>query len=363
MSNTVQVPTGGRSPAEWWRGLRPPARWLIGAGAALLAFNAGLAGLETATGGSGPTGPTSSSYATSSSGLAAFADLVGGHGHPVRRLRQTLDRVGLDAGATLVLADVSGGAPAELEAVARFVAAGGRLVVAGAGAFEILEALAGGAPAPGGERATPARPLAAVPEVAGVREVVGRGDRSFAPDTGPALPVLGSRRAVLAAVAVIGRGRLVVVADVTPWQNRLLDEADNAAFALAAVGEQGRPVLFAEAPHGYGPSRGLAGFPSAWKWAALVALVAVVTAMWAKGRRLGPPEELERELGPPRRAYVDALAGTIARTRQPAEAMAPLQVAARRRLLERAGLAPDAQDDDLRRAAARALARLEGAER
>ena len=54
---------------------------------------------------------------------------------------------------------------------------------------------------------------------------------------------------------------------------------------------------------------------------------------------------------PARRAYVDAMAGALARTRQPDVVAAPLQERARRRLAARAGLPADAGDDDLRRVA------------
>jgi hypothetical protein len=46
------------------------------------------------------------------------------------------------------------------------------------------------------------------------------------------------------------------------------------------------------------------------------------------------------------------MAASLARTRQPAISVAPLQDRARRRLAERAGLPADAGDDVLRRAAA-----------
>jgi len=351
------VPSGAapRSPADWWRSLRPWAKWLSAAAAALLGINAALAGLATVTGGSGPGGPRSSSYATSGHGMAALADLVADDGHPVRRLRTSLDRAGLDPGGTLVLADAAGGTRAELEALVVFVEGGGRLVVAGEGADRVVDRLTGSGPERGGARATPALPLAPVPEVAGVDRVVSGGVGSFVTDhAGATLPVLWSRRGTLAVVATVGAGRVVALADATPWHNRLLGEADNAAFALAAMGEPGRPVAFAEAPHGYGGGSGFSAVPDEWKWALGTAVAAALAAMWAKGRRLGPAEQLERVLPPPRRAYVDAMASGLVRTRQPAEAMAPLQAAGLRRLARRAGLPPHAGADDLRAAARRA---------
>ncbi|MGH8985550.1 MAG: hypothetical protein ACRDY6_16955, partial [Acidimicrobiia bacterium] len=51
--------------------------------------------------------------------------------------------------------------------------------------------------------------------------------------------------------------------------------------------------------------------------------------------------------------YVDAVAEALSRTRRPAAALAPLQAAARARLASRAGLGPDASEEQLRAAAAR----------
>lgn len=356
-----QLPGDGtRSPGEWWRGLRPWTKGLLGAVAAILGINAGLAGLEAVTGGAGPGGPTSSSYATSAEGMAALAELVGDAGHPVRRIRAGLDEAGLDPAGTLVLADLPGITGPELEAVAGFVEGGGRLVVAGDGAAELTEAITGDGPVASAAPPGSARPIAPVAEVAGVTSVVSGGLGAFAPEgdgddgTGATLPVLAGEDRILAVVADVGSGRLVAIADASPWHNRLLARADNAAFALAALGELGRPVAFAEAHHGYGAASGIGALPGEWKWALAIGFAAALAAMWAKGRRLGPAEILERELPPPRRAYVDAIASTLVRTRQPAEALAPLQAAARRRLIRQAGLAPDAGADDLRRAATRA---------
>ena len=341
---------GPPSAAGRWRALSPWTRRLVVLAWALLGVNAGLAGLEAVTGGGDPSGPDASSYATAPRGLAAFAQLLEDQGHPVRRLRAPLDELELDPEATLVVAGARDLRAAEAGAVARFVEAGGRLIVAGDAPGPALRALAGGADwSP--TSASPARPLAPVPEVSGVGTVAAAGTGSWS-DAGASLPVLAGDDAILATVSTQGRGRVVALADASVWDNRRLAEADNAAFGLAAAGEGGRPVDFAEAHHGYGQARGLAAVPWRWRWALGGGLVAVLVAMWSRGRRLGPPEDAERDLPPPRRAYVDALAASLVRTRRPAESLAPLQAAARRRVAERAGLAPDAGDEEVRRAAA-----------
>jgi hypothetical protein len=340
----------GAPSVERWRALRPGTRRVLAVAAAILGVNAALAGLESVTGGAEPGGPASSSYATAPDGMAAFAQLLTDRGHPVRRLRAGLADVDLDPAATLVVAGSFAVTPPEGEAVARFVEAGGRLVVAADDPSPLLRRLAG----TDGWSAEPVRRatvLVPVPEVEGVSTVTTGGSGSWS-DAGASLPVLAAGDATLATVAAAGRGRVVAVADPSVWHNRLLDEADNAAFGLAAVGERGRPVEFAEAHHGYGRSRGLGVVPWRWRWAAGVALVAAALGMWSRGRRFGPPEDAERQLPPPRRAYVDAVAASLVRTRRPAESLAPLQEAARRRIVARAGLPADAGPDDVRGAAA-----------
>jgi hypothetical protein len=331
-----------------WRSMHPATRALVAVVAVILGLNLLTAGVTVITGGSGPGGPTSSSYATAGDGLAAYAELLARTGHAVERVRTSLDKATLDPGATLVLADPASVTPEEAQAMARFVAAGGRLVAAGRDAAPVLAALPGGGPGWDGAGVRSARPLAPAPEVAGVTTVESAGAGSWA-RSGATLPVLGDRDRVLVTVAVAGAGRVVALADASPLQNRLLARADNAGFALALVGE-GRPVAFAEAQHGYGRRTGLGAIPARWRWALAGGFLAAIMWMWARGRRLGPPDDIERAVPPARRAYVDAMAGALARTRQPDVVAAPLQERARRRLAARAGLPPDAGDEDLRRA-------------
>ena len=141
----------------------------------------------------------------------------------------------------------------------------------------------------------------------------------------------------------VGSGRIALLADTSPLQNRLLDEDDNAAFALALSGRG--PLTFVESVHGYGPQRGLAAIPARFGWALIGLLLAALVFMVARGRRLGPPERERRELPPPRRAYVDALAATMARGKEREAAVAPVREEARRRLARRAGLREDAPDE------------------
>ena len=332
-----------------WRRMHRGTRVVVGLAALILALNLLTAGATVVTGGSGPGGPTSSSYATAGDGLAAYAELLARHGHPVDRLRTSLDEATLDPGTTLVIADPGTVTPEEVQALARFVGAGGRLIAAGGDAAPVLAGLPGGGPEWDDAGVRSARVLAPAPEAATVTTVESAGGGSWR-RAGGTLPLLGDGDRLLATVASVGAGRVVALADASPLQNRLLARADNAAFALAAAGA-GRPVAFAEAQHGYGRGTGIGAIPARWRWALAGGVLAALTWMWARGRRLGPADDVERPAPPPRRAYVDAMAGALARTRQPEVVAAPLQERARRRLAARAGLPVEATEEELRRAA------------
>jgi hypothetical protein len=316
----------------------------------LLVFELAVSALQSVTGGSGPSGPPSSSYATTPEGLAAYADLLVHAGHPVTRLRDRIADV--DPASTLVVAD----APVDKEetaALARFSAAGGRLVLAGgagaSAAGDVLSSRVGWEPV----SSTTAR--AVLPTTVGVGDLRGlgavrtAGEGGFT-DTGPALPVVAAGDRPVVAVASVGTGTVLLVSDPSPLQNRLLGTAGNAGLALQLAGDAGRPVIFSEAGHGYGRRSGVGALPRQWRWALLLGLLATLVWMWSRARRLGPPDADPDEPLPPRRAYVDALAATLLRTGDPAGAIEPVQTAARRRIGERAGLDPGA-DDEVRRAA------------
>lgn len=326
----------------------------------IVAVNLGLAGLQSVIGGSDPGGPVSSSYTTDDDGLAAWADLLAARGHPVSRLRDALAGGRLDQRSTLVIVDPEGLTSRDVEAAARFVGAGGRVVLGGGAAAPMLRALTGEAVRWTSDGTHRAGALVPVPETAGVSRVEASGVGRYE-DAGGLLPVLGARSgngrrdAVLAVVGSSRRGVVVGLADPGIVHNGLLARADNAAFALGIVGPSRRQVVFAESVHGFGSSTGLAALPSTWKWTALWLLMAATLGMWSFGQRLGPAEDDRRRLRPPRQTYVDAIAADLARARpDPRSAALPLVLAGRRQLHDRLHLPADAADGDVRAAAAAA---------
>jgi hypothetical protein len=289
-----------RAPA--WGG------WVLAAVGVLVAFLVAdyLAGAVAPA----PSGPASSSYATTPKGVAAWAELLARAGHPVGQLRQDLGQASLDPGSTLVVLGASSLTPAAASNMVRFVRSGGVLVL--------------GTAAPGRVIADPPvlvptsahvfEPASAALRAGGVASVHSAGAGAWRGGAGKRVLVDRAGSALLVA-RPLGRGEVELLADPSPVQNRLLGSADNALFAVELAGARGRPVLFAEALHGFGPATGIAAIPSRfWFVFAGLCLAAAAFAL-ARGRRLGPPEEPGRIGYPPRSAYVDALAGALTRGR------------------------------------------------
>lgn len=274
-----------------------------------------------------PTGRPSSSFATKPRGFAAWAELARRHGHDVVALRDPPSAHNLPQGGTVVVLDAGElpeGQAAELHAFAR---RGGRVVAGGRRADEWLGELGSDVRWEKGGSLR-ARVVEGVPETAGVTSLRTSGDGHWAAHGEFRVAVRGERGPLLV-VTRAGNGRIALLADSSPLQNRLLARDDNAALALALSGQ--RDLAFLETVHGYTRS-GLGALPSRAKVALLLLLAAALAFMAARGRRLGPPEARTRPLPPPRRAYVQALATTLARGRDPGSAIEPVRRAALDRL-------------------------------
>ena len=293
---------------------RPP--WLVPV-AAVAAVLVTLELVGTVTG-PGPSGPTSSSYATASDGLAAWAELAQRAGHPVVQLRQSIGEARLNPAWTLVVLDPNALLHGDGLRLRAFARAGGRVLIGGNDPDSFLTALYPNPPtwdASSGILATPTPAGArALPGVARVR-TAGNGAWAQGEAGQPLLAYADGDSVILA--RPLGRGEILLVADASPLQNRLLGSADNAQFALDLAGARARPVVFVESVHGFGQSRGLAALPTSWRLA--FALLALAGALWAlaRGRRLGPAEPEHLASQPPRAAYIEALALLLTRTSDP----------------------------------------------
>jgi len=243
-----------------------------------------------------PSGERSSSLATAPDGFAAWAELARRSGVEVVALRDELADARLPPGSTVVALDVPSLPRADALLLRAHADAGGRVVAGGVRPERWLDVFD-----------------ASLVWRSGGPEAVRVGERALVTAGGGSWSAGG---------VLVERGNVALLADASPLQNARLARADNAAFALELIG--GGPLVFAEAPHGYGSASGLAALPDAGKWALGLLLAAGLLLMLARGRRFGPPEDASRPLAPPRAAYVDALGAALARTRDPAGAMAPI---------------------------------------
>jgi hypothetical protein len=296
-------------------------------------------------------GPDSSSLATAGNGLAGYAQLLRDNGHPIARLRDAPARATLDPSQTVVMLDPSVVRQSDVAALRRFVEDGGLLVTGGAQPGAWLSELLADAPDWSAQARTAYATLVPVGATAGVDVVESAGEGEWT-EPGQALPVVGSPSSSLVALAGLGRGRVALLADSSPLQNRLLANADNAELGLALAGPAGRPVAFEEAVHGYGHGSGLAALPTRWKWALCGLLAAALALVAARIRRLGPPQPQPPAAHPPRRAHIEAIAVALGRTGHPGIAAETVSEHARDLVVRRARLHPDAQAGEVESAAA-----------
>jgi Domain of unknown function (DUF4350) len=340
---------GPAASVRAWVGRVPVAiRVGVAVAVGLVALNLVARGVDRSVGGSNPSGAPGSSYATAPDGLGAYATLLSRYGHGVTRQRGDLVSATIDPQATLmilepdVLTDNQGGVALQ------FVVNGGHLVIGGTDADRYLHELRDHPPAWVPSDRTSFAPTGAT-RFGGVTRVVTAGDGMWK-RAETSTVVMGEAHHALATEEHLGKGDIIFLADISPLTNAYLDQADNAAFGIALAGSSSQPVVFAEGVHGYGESRGFAAIPSNWKLAFAGIALSVLLLAWARARRLGPPEQAERDLPPSRREYVDALAITLERTRARDEAVAPVRAALRERIAQRSGLGPDATTADYERA-------------
>jgi hypothetical protein len=298
---------------------------------------------------------SASSLDTSGKGTAALAQLLGSSRHAVRLLEGPLDHAALPVPGTLFVLDPGRRLSSELPAISRYLAAGGRVVLAGRQVATTLRALLGTGLLPIWQSAITGttRPSSREPEdyAAGVVVSGGAGSWRRAATSPPSVrTLLAGPGGALALLADIGPGRLVLLASSSPLENASLARADNAAFGLDLAGPAGAAVAFDEYDHlQTSPGSGIADLPGHWQLALLLGLAAVLVWILSAARRFGPPARAERELVPPRIAHVDAVAALLAsgsadRLRAGA---APLRLAARERLCRALSVGPYATDSEL----------------
>ena len=259
-----------------------------------------------------------SARSTATNGVKAFrlllerydistTDLAGSLHSAVSRSRLPLD-------TTLLILDSPFPTDSNRRAVNNFARQGGRVIVAGSGARDWIKRRR-----PGITHSDLRTSLVRFPRKYLIQT---SGTTRWSTRNGPALVV----------TRTLGAGRMLLVADSSILQNQLLAKHDNAALALALVGDTHR-VAFAEGAHGLSGATGWSAIPSGWKIAIIGSALALLLTATARGRRIGPAEREGRALDPPRRASADALAAALGRARRPDAALGDLRTITRQRVI------------------------------
>jgi hypothetical protein len=283
---------------------------------------------------------------TAPSGFAALVSFLQENGHKVTSDARSLVDLGDAGGGTLLVTNHVLSA-AENRRVQQLVRAGWLLIVIGGDSLETLRPLAGSAISWTSSGPTTYFVSPNSSSASGVDTVVTDGAGTFT-DIGDATAVLGDNGAILAATAAVGAGRVDFIADTSVFANARLADADNAVFALDVFGRSRVRVAIASANESSGS--GLGVLPGSWQVALLILLLAWLTWIFSRAKRLGSPDVVdERLVAPPRRSYVDSLATLLERAKDPAPVGAELTHLLRRRLGGQVGSGL-ASDEDFGRA-------------
>jgi hypothetical protein len=345
-----------RSATQRWRGI--PLRWRVVmlVAAAVVAIELGLSLVGGIVGNAPAGNQSSSSFGTSSSGMAAAAELLSDHGHQIDRLTRPVADANLPSDSTLFIVDPVGWTGQDTAKVASLVAMGVHIVLVGHPPSDaLLMAIFGSRTIPRWrtEASGTATAVGSTSLVAGVTTVSSSAVGSIRP-TGQTTPVLVGTHGVLGVSGAASSNRnSVLLASSTFMTNAALTEDDNAAFVLNLAGSPTRSAVFDEFDHGYGRTgTGLAGLPGWWRWGLALTLLAVVVWMISAARRFGPVEPAARKLIPARVEYADALAANLASLpeAQLDGAVEPLRKEARQLLCRRCGVLSAADDEEVKRA-------------
>lgn len=292
--------------------------------------------------GANPTaGRTGSVFDEGPGGASVFRELLGSLGARTVALdnRRFAPR-GSGAEVVFLLGASRFVSPTDVAALRAFADAGGRLVIATDGRIEersVLDAfgVGSGGAGGGGERTVDHLALAAVRRISF--------DRTQLLQLREGSPLVGAGDAVLVGLVPVGKGEVIVVGGLGPFQNATIGDADNGRFAVALAGlERGGSIAFDEYHHGYAQAEDpLALFTLTWPGRAIAAAMLVAFLyLLLSGRRLGPPVPLDPRPARSSLDFIRGFAGLIRRSGHGEIARRRLREDLRRSLARGAGLDP-----------------------
>ncbi len=273
-----------------------PARIALVAFSALLAFSFLSAMLDAGTTPDDNDSGSGSTRSRSARGWAAYAELLDRFELDVDRSRDLPDVV---TNRTIVVNDVAALSDEERFRLMRLAERGNRVVIVG----QPLAGIQGPTWAPEGPIV-----VDAAPSFRG-ETISSAGDGSFS-DLGGTELLAGEPGAALVTTTSTGNGEYVFVATTSIFDNRYLASGANAALGIELVDDG--PVLFIDRVRRQGT--GWNAIPEQFRVAVYGLLIALGLYGWSRGKRFGPVEAANRTFDPPRIAYVEALAQSLAST-------------------------------------------------
>jgi hypothetical protein len=152
----------------------------------------------------------------------------------------------------------------------------------------------------------------------------------------------GTQRRAFVLERAQGRGRVTALGGSSPFLNRQLDQADNAALALALLDRDGRGTVVFLQGEVLAGDKTLTELVPRRVWMLLAQLVVAFLALaWWRSRRLGAPVTERDPVLVPGSELVLATGALASRAGHVGHSATVLRADARRRLCERLGVASD----------------------
>lgn len=339
------------------RGLND-ATIVIGAAVLIVALGTAAAVLDPAP---NPLDTGTSSFSAGPRGLKAAFLTLRELGYDVERSIEPMTALRAKPSATtLILSGAEPPSEQDRRAFRAFVEQGGTLVALGSnGGYALGLTLPSDVKPPSFfEDATETfRPLVPSPLVRGAGEITMRsaGERPILPGTYVALYGPSTDHPVVA-VSSIAQGRVVWLADTTPFANAQLDKADNLRLLLNVVGPAAeRSVLFDE--HYQGHKRSLASYAAGTPlpWIVLQAGLIGIAVLLTHSRRQGPVRAPHVDPRTSPMEFVEMLGTLYKRAGARQAAVNAARTRLRRAIAFRCGVPVATDDETLARTAAAKL--------
>jgi hypothetical protein len=294
-------------------------------------------------------------------GFSAWATLLDRSGLSVEEITTAPSDGRVDPNTTLIAMDIGSPTAEDVEALREFVDSGGYLVTGGNTDAAAIEEITGLEPGEADASGGIVIPILPVAQTEGIASVDTDGGEPYG-DPGGGLPVLGSDAGSLVILGegrgepvgedpATGTGQVALVSSSNPMQNGQLTFADNAQFAIdvARAGGGNRPVLFAEnLAVDVTPGEGASALPRGWDAAFIGLVLAALTFVVSRVRRLGPPDGDPTPPARRRSDYIDAMARILARRGSDLPAATePVRQAAIQGIAQRSGGRPAGDDADM----------------